>query len=199
MKTKIISSFVLFFIFIGILSAQVSLDQIIVSEGKGAITSGLDFVISLSKPNGVLFGAQANNERSNLRFGKKFGNSTMFVTVGAFKNVPWIGPMFTYNYKFIDLFSWSGFAMAANKEYTDAGWHPAFLFNYEEMGFTLGKNRLAYSISWFMRAKVENFIICRREIPLGGEHDFFIETTYNLSKDLPMFVLGYKYSFVKNK
>jgi hypothetical protein len=196
------TAIVLFIIllFMGCMSkvaAQVTLDNITATEGKGAMTSGLDFVISLSTPNGVIFGAQANNERSNLRFGKKWGNFSALFTAGAFKNVPWVGPMFIYKYKCIDLFSWSGIGMATNKHFTDPGWKPAFFFDYQEAGLTLGKNRLAYSILFFATEKINQFAIYRRTFPLGEKNKFFVETTYDFTKDIPMFVLGYSHSFAK--
>jgi hypothetical protein len=184
------------------LNSKVHLDQIIVSEGKGAMTSGLDFVICMSKPNGVILGAQANNERANIRFGKswenkEFGNFSAIVTLGAYKNVPWIGPMFLYNYKFIDLFSWSGVGMSTDNKLTDPGWNPNFFFTYEEAGLTFGKNRIAYAIQFFSINPLDHFLIYRRNIPLSKKHEFFIETTYYFNKDMPMFVLGYKYNFDK--
>jgi hypothetical protein len=181
----------------GKVSAQVTLDNLTATEGKGAMTSGLDFVISLSTPNGVIYGAQANNERSNLRFGKKWGNFSALATGGAFKNVPWIGPMFIYKYKCIDLFSWTGIGMATNKYFTDPGWKPTYFFNYEEVGLTLGKNRFAYGLLSFATEKINHFAIYRRTIPLGEKNTFFVEGTYHFSKEIPLFALGYNHSFVK--
>lgn len=181
--------------------SQIALNDLTITEGKGAMTSGLDAVISLKNSNGLIFGAQANNERSNLRFGKKFetkfGDFSILATGGAFKNVPWIGPMFLYEYKCIDLFSWTGIGMATNKNFTDPGWKPTYFFNYEEVGLTLGKNRFAYSFILFTTEKINHFVIYRRTLPLNEKSKFFVETTYHFSQEIPMFVIGYCHSFSK--
>jgi len=196
LRFSIFSIFMLLF-FANLSKAQISIDNITVSEGKGAMTSGFDIVISLSKPNGIIFSAQANNERANMRFGKKWGNFSALVTIGAFRNVPWAGPMFFYDHKWFDLFSWSGIGMSKDYKVTEPGWNPNFFFNYEEAGLNLGKNRFAYAIQWFITKKPDHFVIYRRNIPLSDKHGFFIETTYYITKDMPMFVLGYKHSFAK--
>ena len=193
----VIFSAILLLGFIGKAFSQITINNLTVTEGKGAMTSGFDVVVSFSSPNGFIYGAQANNERSNLRFGKKWGNFSALATGGAFKNVPWVGPMFIYKYKFIDLFSWSGIGMATNKYFTDPGWRPTYFFSYEEAGLTLGKNRFAYGLLSFATEKINHFAIYRRTIPLSEKNTFFVEGTYHFSKEIPLFVLGYKYSFAK--
>jgi len=198
----VIFSAILLLGFIGKAFSQITINNLTVTEGKGAMTSGFDVVVSFSSPNGLIYGAQANNERSNLRFGKTFGNKKVgefsaLATGGAFKNVPWIGPMFLYQYKWIDLFSWTGIGMATNKNFTDPGWKPTYFFNYEEAGLTLGKNRFAYSFILFTTEKINHFAIYRRTFPLNEKSKFFFETTWHFSKKIPMFVIGYRHSFSK--
>ena len=105
-KSVLLASFI---IVMGVqcVQSQVTLDRISMSEGKGAMTSGLDFVLSFSGQNDRLYALQANNERINVRFGKRFGDFTALATLGAFRNVPWAGPMFSYSKFGFTLFSWS--------------------------------------------------------------------------------------------
>lgn len=198
-----IFSIFMFFYCVGNLNAQFSLNEGKVSVGKGAMTSGFDVVISFSNPNKVALIAQGNNERINVRIGKswgdekKFGNFTILATGGVFKNVPWIGPMFLYSHKWFDLCSWSGIGMSTDNQLTDPGWNPNFFFNYQEAGLNFGKNRFAYSFMFFRTAKINHFLIYKRNFNLGKDTGLFVETTYDFTQEIPMFVVGFTHSFAK--
>ena len=175
--------------------AQMTLKSITATEGKGAMTSGIDFTIMLTDTNGWLYGAQANNERSNVRVGRTFGEFTLIMTAGAFKNVPWTGAMLSYDHKGLGLFSWTGFGMGTDKHLTDPGWQPGFFFNYEEASYTFGKNKIAYAALFFTTEPMCHFAVYRREVPLDNVHKLFVETTWDFQEEIPMFVIGYKHSF----
>lgn len=185
------------------------IDKITASEGKSAMTSGLDFVVSMSpdsnsKSKGLILMAQANNERVNIRIGKSWGdvkrsgNLTLLLTPGVFKNVPWLGLMTIYNYNnWFSLCNWTGFGMGNNNQLTKPGWKPYFFVTYQEAGFNFGKNRFAYAIQLFTTNDLNHYLVYKRDFSLGKNTGLFAETTYDIKNELPMFVIGINYSFAQ--
>lgn len=186
--------------------SQVTLDRIQMSEGKGAMTSGLDFVVSFSGQKGRIYAIQANNERVNLRIGKQYGDFSVLFTTGAFRNVPWAGPMAYYSVKGFTFFTWSGIGFGTDKELTDPGFQPQFFFTYNSVEYAFGNNAVSYAFQFFTTNPMDHFFVYRRVFPLNKAFKegsllqagkFFVETTYDCRQDLAMFVVGYAHSFTK--
>jgi len=168
-----------------------SLTDVTISSGKGALTSGFDTRFDFSNDHNIFITLQANNDRANIMIGKKWGNFKAIASLGSYKNIPWIGPMFLYTLGPLDFTVWNGIGFAKTNQFTDVGYKPEFFFSYEGAGVTLGKNRISGAVMWFATDPMNWFASYKRNFTLGQYSTIFAEVTYNHTLNIPMFVIGY--------
>ena len=202
-KVILILAVVLCVITFNVSAQKVHIDQITITEGRGALASGLNATLWASSGDN-LYGLEVGSVYGNFRLGKKFVDKEKWdlsgiVTIGAFKNVPWAGPMISYNYHITDsltlsLFSWSGMGIAKEKEFINPGFRPTFFFHYNSVNVHWKNNDFGYGLMWATVDPLNHFLIYKRSIPVGP-HKLFLESTYNYREDLMMFMVGYTHNF----
>ena len=198
------SILILMFVAIMNINAQIEnkegfkVSEIGISSGKGALTSGFDTYVGFSHgENGILF-FQANNDRICVNIGRSFGKLKLIESVAVFKNIPWTGPMVLYQLGPVDMIVWNGVGFAKTNQLSSPGWKPQFMCSYEGIGCTfLKSNHIGASVLWFGTNPMNWFASYKKVISVNENSTFYGEVTYNHNLDIPMFVVGYSYKFMK--
>jgi hypothetical protein len=172
------------------------LQSIYLTYGRGVLSSGADMTLDFACNKGRILFLKANNDRALINIGKSFGNFKAILSVGAYKNVPCIAPMFKYKYRFINLTSWNGIAFGKDVELTGPGIAPRFFFSYQTVDITFGKNCVGYALFYRTIYPANHFLFYKRTIPINKNADFTFEATYNYRESIPMFLIGYKHLFL---
>jgi len=175
---------------------EIRLSSAYLTYGRGVLSSGTDMTLDFACNKGRILFLKANNDRALINVGKSFGNFKAILSMGVYKNVPCIAPMFKYKYKFINLTSWNGIAFGKDVELTGPGVAPRFFFSYQTVDISFGKNCVGYALFYRTIYPANHFLFYKRTITINRQADFTFETTYNYREGIPMFLVGYKHLFL---
>jgi hypothetical protein len=176
---------------------EIRLSSAYLTYGRGVLCTGADMTLDFAWNKNRILYLKGNNDRALVNVGKSFGNFKAILSFGVYKNVPCIAPLFKYTYKCITLTSWNGVAFGKNAELTGPGVSPRFFFSYQTVDVTFGKNCAGYILFYKTVAPANHFLFYRRTVTINKQAYFTFEATYNYREDIPMFVIGYKHSFLK--
>jgi hypothetical protein len=199
MKSKMFSGLLMTVLLSSLAQAQsFELTNASISWGKGALTSGLDVTVDFTKSDSSqFFIINGNNERSNMNYGWNVTKSfAPVVSLGMFRNVPWIGLRGTYSpLSFVNFFHWSGLGFSKTKKLEEPGTNPNLFFVFNAVYVKVHDFRLGYGLNHFKQDLPNHLYSLKYSWPFNLYIKVALEVTYNYREEIPMFVMYLSYKF----